>query len=120
MIAKSFTIENTSVNNMFKRTADPAFDMEAPTRKDDSDLDYQYYSYHAIQPNLRSRIDFQVQDTRKYLLPCEAFIEVEGELVQHTDTLAVPAPYLDGTKVGLVNNGIMALFESARYLIDGR
>jgi len=105
---------------MFKRTADPAFDMDAPVRKDDSVRDYQFYSYYAVQPNIRSRIELQVHDTSKYFVPCEAFIEVEGELVQNTDTPAVPAPYPEGTKVGLVNNGIMALFESARYLIDGK
>ncbi|KAL3864654.1 hypothetical protein ACJMK2_006318 [Sinanodonta woodiana] len=105
---------------MFKRIVDPAFDIDAPVRKDDSVRDYQYYSYHAVQPNLRSRIELQVQDTSKYFLPCEAFIEVEGELVLATDTPAVPAPYPAGTQVGLVNNGIMALFESARYLIDGK
>ena len=104
---------------MFKRTADPAFDMEAPVRKDDSVRDYQYYSYHAIQPNLRSRIELQVQDTSKYFLPCEAFIEIEGKLVTN---VAADTPYADdqNVRVGFVNNGIMALFESARYLIDGK
>ena len=105
---------------MFKRTADPAFDMDVPVGKDDSVRDYQYYSYHAIQPNLRSRIELQVQDTSKYFLPCEAFIEVEGELVTAADTPAALAPYAENARVGFVNNGIMALFESARYLIDGK
>ena len=105
---------------MFKRTADPAFDVDAPVSKDDSVRDYQYYSYHAIQPDLRSRIELQVHDTSKYFLPSEAFIEVEGEIVLFNDTPAVPANYPADTKVGLVNNGIMALFESARYLIDGK
>ena len=87
-------------------------------RKDDSVRDYQYYSYHAIQPNLRSRIELQVQYNSIYILPCEAFIEIEGELVELADTPAVPAPYPNDTKVGFVNNGIMAIFESAKYLID--
>jgi hypothetical protein len=104
---------------MFKRTADPALDMEAPVRKDDSVRDYQYYSYHAIQPDLRSRIELQVQDTSKYFLPCEAFIEIEGKLVTN---VAADTPYANdpNIRVGFVNNGIMALFESARYLIDGK
>ena len=106
-------------NKMFKRRADPAFDMDAPVSKDDSVRDYQYYSYHAIQPNLRSRIELQVQDTSKYFLPCEAFIEIEGELVTN---VAADTPYDndDRIRVGFVNNGIMALFESAKYLIDGK
>ena len=104
---------------MFKRKVDPAFDMDAPVRKDDSVRDYQYYSYHAIQPNLRSRIELQVQDTSKYFLPCEAFNEVEGELVTN---VAADTPYDNNQniRVGFVNNGIMALLESARYLIDGK
>ena len=104
---------------MFKRTADPAFDIDGPVRKIDSVRDYQYYSYHAIQPDLRSRIELQVHDTSKYILPCEAFIEIEGELVTN---VAANTPYAEdaNVRVGLVNNGIMALFESARYLIDGR
>ena len=104
---------------MFKRIVDPAFDMDAPVRKDDSLRDYQFYSYYAPQPNLRSRIDLQVQDTSKYFLPCEAFIEVIGELVTN---VAADTPYADDDKlrVGFVNNGIMALFGSARYLIDGK
>ena len=61
----------------FKRIADPAFDMAAPVNKDDSVRNYQYYSYSAIQPNLRSRIELQVQDSSRYYLPCEACIEVE-------------------------------------------
>jgi hypothetical protein len=50
-------------------------------------------------------------------LPCEAFIEIEGELIQANNN-----PYADdaNVRVGFVNNGIMALFGSARYLIDGR
>ena len=53
---------------MFKRQADPAIDIEAPVPKDDSVRDYQYYSYHAIQPDLRSRIELQVQDTSRLML----------------------------------------------------
>ena len=63
---------------MFKRQSDPAFDIDAPVRKDDSVRDYQYYSYYATQPDLRARIELQVQDTSKYFLPYEAFIEIEG------------------------------------------
>ena len=59
---------------MFKRTADPALDMDAPVRKDDSVRDYQFYSYYAVQPDIRSRIELQVHDTSKYFLPCETFI----------------------------------------------
>ena len=104
---------------MLKKTADPAFDIDAPVRKDDSVRDYQYYSYHAVRPNLRSQIELQVQDTSKYFLPCEAFIEIEGELVTN---VAADTPYANeaNVRVGFVNNGIMALFESARYLIDGK
>ncbi len=90
----------------FKKIADPAFDMAAPVNKDDSVRDYQYYSYHAVQPNLRSRIELQVQDTSKYFLPCEAFIEVEGELVTN---VAANTPYADdaNVRVGFVNNGVI-------------
>ena len=103
----------------FKKIADPAFDMAAPVNKDESIRNYQYYSYPAIQPNVRSRIELQVQDTSRYFLPCEAFIEIEGELVTN---VAADTPYADeaNIRVGFVNNGIMALFNSARYLIDGK
>ena len=60
---------------MFKQQSDPAFDIDAPVPKNDSVRDYQYYSYHATQSDLRARIELQVQDTSKYFLPCEAFIE---------------------------------------------
>ena len=95
---------------MFKRTIDPAFDKEAPVRKDDSVRDYQYCAYYAIQPNLPSRIELQVHDTSRYFLPYEEFIEIEGELIQ-----ADGNPYANDAKVrvGFVKNGIMALFSSA-------
>ena len=104
----------------FKKIADPAFDMAAPVNKDDSKTNYQYYAYPAIQPNQRGgRIELQVQDTSRYFLPCEAFIEFEGELVTN---VAANTAYANEAKirVGFVNNGIMALFNSARYLIDGK
>ena len=104
---------------MFKRTADLSFDTDAPTRKDDSVRDYQYYSYHAAQPDLRSRIELHVQYTSKYFLPCEAFIEIEDELVTNVEA-NTPYENDQNIRVGFVNNGIMALFGSARYLIDGR
>ena len=52
---------NNNNNNNLQKTADPAFDLDAPVRKDDYVRDYQYYFYHAIQSNLRSRIELQVQ-----------------------------------------------------------
>ncbi len=103
----------------FKKIADPAFDMAAPVNKDDSKINYQYYAYPAREPNQRGRVELQVQDTSRYFLPCEAFIEVEGELVTN---VAADTPYeVDlNIRVGFVNNGIMALFNSARYIIDGK
>ena len=52
-------------------------------------------------------------------MPCEAFIEIEGELVTNVAANA-PCPDDPNVRVGFVNNGIMALFENARYLIDGK
>ncbi len=77
--------------------------------------DYQYYSYDARVPDERGRIELQVQDTSRSLLPAEAFIEVEGRLLKLDNTY-----YGIGDRVGFVNNGIMALFKSAAYMIDGR
>jgi hypothetical protein len=102
---------------MFKRQVDPAFDVDAPVRKDDSVRDYQYYSYPAALPYSRGRIELQVQDTSKWFLPCEAFIEFEGEMVTNDPA---NTPYAAEAKIGFVNNGIMALFDNARYLIDGQ
>mgnify|MGYP007100245396 CR=1 FL=1 len=92
---------------------DPAFDIDAPVLKDDSVRNYQYYAYPATDPDIRSRIDIQIQDTSKYFLPCSAYIEVEGELIQADNTL-----YDANARVSFVNNGVMSLFESVRYLID--
>ncbi len=65
---------------VFKKIIDTAFDMDAPVPKDDSVGNYQYFAYKAIDPNARGRIDLQVQDKSKYFLPCEAYIEDEGEI----------------------------------------
>ena len=56
--------------------------MDSPVRKDDYVRDYQFYLYEEIQSDLKSRIELQVEDTSKYFLPCEAFIEGEGERIQ--------------------------------------
>ncbi len=100
---------------MFKRISDPAFDMDAPVLEDESIHDYQYYSYDARIPNQRGRIELQVHDTSRYFLPSEAFIEVEGEILKTDNT-----EYAAEISVGFVNNGIMALFDSATYMIDGK
>jgi len=95
---------------MFKQEIDDAFDVDAPVRENDSIRDYQYFSYNAQDPNTRSRIELRFDDTSKYFLPCEAFIEIEGVL-----TLANGNDYpnSDTAQIGFVNNGIMALFSSA-------
>ena len=77
---------------MFKRVSDPAFDMDAPVLKDESVRDYQYYSYDARFPDQRGRIELQVQDTNRYFLPAEAFIEVKGEILNNVNP-AAPATY---------------------------
>ena len=57
-----------------------------------------------------------VPDTSLYYLSSEAFIEVDGEIVKY----AYCTTFAANAIVGFVNNGIMALFRSASYLIDGR
>jgi hypothetical protein len=94
--------------------------MDAPLLKDESVRDYQYYSYDARDPDQRGgRIELQVQDTSRYFLPAEAFIEVEGEILNNANP-AAPLAYGYDVSVAFVNNGIMALFDSATYMIDGR
>ncbi len=61
----------------------------------------------------------QFQDTSRYFLPAEAFIEVEGEILNNANP-AAPVAYAADVRVGFVNNGIMALFDSATYMIDGK
>ena len=48
-------------------------------------------------------------------MPCEAFIEVEGVL---TNSDGTDYPHVDTSQIGFVNNGIMALFSSAQYVIN--
>ncbi|KAL3874788.1 hypothetical protein ACJMK2_037757 [Sinanodonta woodiana] len=78
--------------------------------------DYQMYSYDARVPNDPGRIELQVQDTSLYFLPHEGYIEVAGTIQRVNPA----GNYGADDNVGFVNNGIMALFNSARYLIDGK
>ncbi len=100
---------------MFKRISDAVFDMDAPVLKDENIRDDQHYSYDARIPNKRGKIELQVHDTSRYFLPSEAFIEVEGEILKADNT-----EYDANVSVGFVNNGIMALFDSATYMNDGK
>ena len=67
---------------MFRDEFDGAFDVDAPVQRNSSVRDYQYFSNTAQDPNTPSRIELIFDDTSKYFLPCEAFIEVEGRLVR--------------------------------------
>ncbi|KAL3861948.1 hypothetical protein ACJMK2_007956 [Sinanodonta woodiana] len=83
---------------------------------DGSLKDYQMYSYDARVPNEPGRIELQVQDNSLYFLPHEGYIEVAVRIQR-----VHPAGNYDAdANVGFVSNGIMALFNSARYLIDGK
>ena len=73
---------------MFKDEIYDAFDVDAPVQRNNSVRDYLYFSYTAQNPNLQGRIELRFDDTSKYFLPCEAFIEVEGQLVK-TDGTAI-------------------------------
>ena len=100
---------------MIEYEIDDAFAIDAKVRRNDSVKDYQYFSYNASDPNTRTRIELRFDDTSKYFLPPEAFIEVEVQLISNV----AYAPYanLNTTNIGFVNNGIMALFGSAQYII---
>ncbi len=67
---------------MFRYEIDDAFDISAPVLKNNSVKDYQYYSYVAQNPDIRGgRIELKFDDTSKYYLPCEAYLEVRGRLI---------------------------------------
>ncbi|KAL3871355.1 hypothetical protein ACJMK2_039362 [Sinanodonta woodiana] len=101
---------------MFEDIPDENLDIDSKVHRMRSRRDYQMYSYDARVPNESGRIDLQVQDTSLYFLPHEGYIEVAGT-IQRVN----PAGNYDAdANVGFVNNGIMALFDSARYLIDGK
>ena len=55
-----------------------------------------------------------MNNTDQYTLPCEAYLEIAGQLTKADGTL-----YAEGDKIAIVNNGIMALFGDARYKING-
>ncbi|KAL3887535.1 hypothetical protein ACJMK2_027475 [Sinanodonta woodiana] len=91
-------------------------DISARVYRDRSLKDYQIYSYDAKYPNKPGRIDLQVQDTSLYFLPHEGYIEVAGTIQRVNPA----GNYAADVNVEFVNNGIMELFGSARYLIDGK
>ena len=99
---------------MFRDEVDDAFDVDAPVSRNNSVRDYQYFSYTHPTPNMPSRIELRFDDTSKYFLPCEAFIEIEGQLTKSDNTAYAD---LATTAIGFVNNGIMGLFKSAQYII---
>ncbi|KAL3860229.1 hypothetical protein ACJMK2_010383 [Sinanodonta woodiana] len=104
---------------MFEDIPNENLDITAKVQRDRSLRDYQYYSYDIKDPNREGRIDFQVQDTSLYFLPHEGYIEVAGK-IQKERAAGGWENYPQNANVGFVNNGIMELFSSARYLIDGR
>ena len=112
----AFVLEGDLLYKMFEDIPSEEFDLTAPVMRDRSLKNYQMFSYDAKNANERGRIDLQIQDTSLNFLPHEGYIEVEGMIKRVNPA----GNYAADAKVGFVNNGIMALFESANYLIDGK
>ena len=55
-----------------------------------------------------------MNNTDQYTLPCEAYLEIAGQLTKADGTL-----YAEGDNIAIVNNGIVALFGDARYKVNG-
>ena len=68
--------------------------MDAAVPKNESFRDYQYYFYDARVIHARVRIELQVQDTSRYFLIAEAFIQITGTAYRIDD------------RVGFVNNDV--------------
>lgn len=94
---------------------DPILDLEGSPMKDESVEHIEWYEYQPQSANARQNVEIWVNNTDQYTLPCEAYLQISGQLTKADDT-----NYNENDQVALVNNGIMALFDTARYTINGQ
>ena len=98
----------------FTDISSPILDLLSPTIRDESIDSVEWSEYEPQEPNARKLLQLWVNNTDQYTLPCEAYLEIAGQLTKADGTL-----YAEGDKIAIVNNGIMALFGDARYKING-
>ena len=85
---------------------------------DDSLKSYEDFAYQPIsgtQLNSAGEITIRIENQDAYFHPHKSWLQIEGQLTK--DTAAV---YGDGDVVTLINNGLMFLFENARYELSGK
>lgn len=100
----------------FANVSDPILDLSAAPLRDSSVTDITWSEYQPQNPAARQLLELVVNNTDQYTLPSEAYLQVAGKLVKAADG----TNYAAADVVSLVNNGIMALFESASYRINGQ
>ena len=98
----------------FTDISSPILDLLSPTIRDESIDSVEWSEYEPQEPNARKLLQIWVNNTDQYTLPCEAYLEIAGQLTKADGTL-----YAEGDKIAIVNNGIMALFGDARYKVNG-
>ena len=99
----------------FANVSDPVLDLSSAPLRDDSLEDISWFEYAPQNPGARQNLLLTVNNADQYALPSEAYLQVSGKLVK----AAGDAAYASADVVALVNNGIMALFESVSYWING-
>ena len=98
----------------FDDVISPILDLLSLPKRDESIDSLEWSEYEPQEPNARKLLKIWVNNTDLYTLPCEAYLEIAGQLTKADSTL-----YAEGDKIAIVNNGIMALFSDARYKING-
>ena len=83
----------------------------------DNNVESLQYSEYApqSQSNLRGTIKIEINASDVYLMPAKSFIHIKGQLVRNDNN----NPFNANSKVSLVNNAMMYLFESIKYQIGG-
>ena len=101
----------------FEKLTDPLLEVSEKPLKDESieKIEWTEHTQTTATPNTRQELEISVNVADKYHVPADAYLQICGRVTKAADGTAYDAR----DSIALVNNGVMALFVSARYLING-
>lgn len=99
----------------FTDVHDPTLDLSASPLRDSSIESVEWYENQPLNPDARKNVEIFINNMDQYTLPSEAYLQVSGRLTKIDQT-----EYDARDDIALVNNGIVSLFQSLVYRINGQ
>lgn len=89
--------------------------LDEHSMKDDSIEKIEFQEVVINDIDARNTLNFIIDYTDQWILPCEAYIQFTGKIVKNDGTA-----YAAAANIAFTNNGIMNYFRTARYMINNQ